>query len=340
MVTIKDLAKIANVSPSTVSNVIHGRVNKVSKETKEKIEKAIKETNYVSNMGGRLLAQHGSKIIGVIMTYARRVEGHVMNYPFYSEIIGALEEQIRKSGYFMMLYTSGSIDESLRLSRAWNIEGLIVLGNTPDEAERFFGESIVPIVFIDTYGKNIPNVGINDKTSMKGLVRYLIELGHKKIAFLSDSEVLIGVDAERYQGYEDAMEEAGILDEGGLIHISFREAIRKAMLKELLLNDFNGYTALCFASDYYAVEAMSYLSALHAKIPEDISITGFDNDILAKMATPKLTTVNQNVDEKGKTAVIELLKMVEREEKAIIQKYLPTQLIEGQSTRYVLGSIH
>ena len=160
MVTIKDVAKITGVSPTTVSNVLHGKTNKVSKETQHVVQNAIDELNYVSNMGGRLLARHGSKIIGVIMTYARRYENKASIYPFYSEIIGALEETIRENGFYMMLYTSGGIDESLRLSNAWDIEGLVVLGNTPKEAERFYKSTKVPVVFIDTYGKNIPNVGI------------------------------------------------------------------------------------------------------------------------------------------------------------------------------------
>ncbi|ATF70692.1 LacI family DNA-binding transcriptional regulator [Enterococcus sp. FDAARGOS_375] len=336
MVTIKDLAKVAGVSPTTVSNVLHGRVNKVSEETLEKVQSAIDEMNYVSNMGGRLLARRGSKIIGVIMTYARREENNATEFPFYSEIIGALEDTIRESGYYMMLYTSASIDESMKLAQAWDIEGLIVLGNTPDEAKLFYESSSVPVVFIDTYGSEIPNVGIDDKHSMKGLVEYLIDLGHKKIAFLSDSEVLIGVDEARFAGYCEAMLGNGLeAGEKSLFHLSFRDSIRRAMLKELYVNKFYGYTALCFSSDYYAVDAISFLSELGARIPEDISITGFDNNVLAKFSNPRLTTVNQNVSEKGTVAVTELVKMIKKGEKEIVERNLDTFIVEGQSTKFI-----
>ena len=335
MVTIKDLAKIAKVSPTTVSNVLHGRTGKVSEQTLKKVQKAIEEMNYVSNMGGRLLAKHGSKIIGVIMTYARRDESNATAYPFYSEIIGALEEKIRESDFYMMLYTSGSIEESLKLSNAWDIEGLIVLGNTPEEAEKFFKITSVPIIFIDTYGKNIPNVGINDDDAMEELVSYLIDLGHRNLAFVTDSNILIGVDAERYKGFRRALVNKGIPEaEDDLIRIDFRESVRKAMLKELCRNDFKGYTALCFSSDYYATHAISYLSELNINIPEDISITGFDNNLLAKLSNPRLTTVHQNVSEKGYAAAEELVKMIKKGTKDAPQIKLETQLIVGGTTKF------
>lgn len=334
MVTIKDLAKISGVSPTTVSNVLHGRTNKLSKETLEKVEEAIKKTNYVSNMGGRLLAHHGSKIIGVILTYARREVNNITEMPFYSEIIGALEDTIRENGYYMMLYTSASINESLKLANAWDIEGLIVLGETQEEATLFYENSKVPIVFIDTYGDNIPNVGIDDRRAMKELVEHLIELGHKKIAFLTDSKVLVGVDQERYQGYCQALEKHSLaVDKEALIHLSFRDSPRHAMLKTLCNEDFYGYSALCFSSDYFAVDAMSCFFKENIKIPEDITITGFDNNILAKFSTPRLTTVNQNVREKGLVAAQELIKMIKNGSKEIFSKKLDTFLVIGDSTQ-------
>lgn len=336
MVTIKSIAKLSGVSPTTVSNVLHGKVNKVSEETLKKVNKAIKETNYVSNMGGRLLSKRGSKIIGVIMTYARREENNATSDPFYSEIIGALEKTIRENGYFMMLYTSGSIDESLRLATAWDIEGLIVLGETPKEAQEFYRSFETPIMFIDTYGENIPNVGIDDCGAMKELVNYLIDLGHKRIAFLCNSDVLIGVDYERYQGFCEALKEHGIeTDEDDLFHLSFKDSIRRAMLKELYNNDFNGYTALCFASDFYAADALSYLSELEVKVPDDISITGFDNNILAKFSSPRLTTVSQNVSKKGKLAVEKLIRTIQSGEKDEVSTNVETHFIEGESVKFI-----
>ncbi|MFT9112097.1 MAG: LacI family DNA-binding transcriptional regulator [Bifidobacterium psychraerophilum] len=332
MVTIKDLARIANVSPTTVSNVLHGHTNKVSKKTQREVQKAIAETQYVPNMGGRLLARHGSRIIGVIMTYARRTEMMATRSPFYSEIIGSLESAIRGNGYFMMLYTSGGVAESLGLAKTWDVEGLIVLGSTPEDAEEFFNEVTVPVVFIDTYGENVPNVGIDDQGAMRGLVNRLIAFGHQRIAFLTDSSILVGVDLARYQGYRDALEHHGIeAREEDLIRISFRDSVRSAELDDLVAEHFRGYTVLCYSSDLYATDAMSHLIRQGVSIPGDVSVTGFDGNILAQISTPQLMTVAQKVEDKGRVSVETLMDQIHEGEKHLTRIELPTQLIEGKS---------
>jgi len=151
MITIKDIADKAGVSPTTVSNVLHGRTEKVSKDTLEYVQKIIEESNYVSNMGARLIANYGSRIIGVIMMYGSRNEKNALQDPFFSEIVGALEREIRNSQYYMMLYTSAGVEESLKLALAWNIEGLIVLGAQADDCRRLKENISIPIVFIDCY---------------------------------------------------------------------------------------------------------------------------------------------------------------------------------------------
>lgn len=337
MVTIKDLARIAKVSPTTVSNVLHDKRDKVSPEVFDHVKKVIDDTGYVSNMAGRLLSRNGSKIIGVIMTYARRMESTATEYPFYSEIIGALESAIRKRGYYMMLYTSATIDESIKLARAWDIEGLVVIGNTPEESVKFKKASNVPIVFIDTYANDINNVGIDDRSAMHSLVDYLIALGHQKIAFISDSEVLVGVDKMRYDGFCDAFHDHQLpLSEESLIHIDFRREIRHAFFKELVASHYHQFSALCFTSDYYAADAVGYLSSLGQKIPEDISITGFDNNLLAQFAVPKITTINQSVEDKGTAAIKLLFKIIKNKSLPSQQIQLQTSLIIGASTKFLL----
>jgi LacI family transcriptional regulator len=332
MVTIKDLARIANVSPTTVSNVLHGRTSKVSKKTQREVQKAIADTQYVPNMGGRLLARHGSRIIGVIMTYARRTEMMATMSPFYSEIIGSLESAIRGNGYFMMLYTSGGVAESLALAKTWDVEGLIVLGSTPDDAEEFFNEVTVPVMFIDTYGDRVPNVGIDDQGAMRGLVDFLIVHGHRRIAFLTDSTVLVGVDQARYRGYRDALEHHGIaVREEDLIRISFRDSIRSAELDDFAAEAFRGYTALCYSSDLYATDAMSHLIRRGFSIPQDVSITGFDGNVLARISTPQLMTVVQHVEDKGRVSVETLMDQIQEGKKHLTRIELPTELIEGES---------
>ncbi|MCI1219645.1 MAG: LacI family transcriptional regulator [Bifidobacterium sp.] len=332
MVTIKDLSQLAKVSPTTVSNVLHGHTNKVSPETLKRVRRAIEQTHYVPNMGGRLLAKHGSRIIGVITTYARRTELIATSSPYYSEIIGSLENEIRMSGYYMMLYTSADIDESMGLAQTWDVEGLVVLGSSEHDAETFFQEVKVPVMFIDTYGSGIPNVGVDDRNAMRTLVEHLIALGHRRIAFLTDSTVSEGIDRARYQGYADALERYGIaVSPDDVITISYQDSVRRRELHDLYRAGFNGYTALCFPSDLYAIDAIGCLTPEGVRIPEDISITGFDGNYLAYLSLPRLTTVSQDLDLKGKIAVESLMKQIKAGEQQPVHIELPTYLVTGGS---------
>lgn len=336
MVTIKDLSALAKVSPTTVSNVLHGHTNKMSPETLERVQLAIEQTHYVPNMGGRLLAKHGSRIIGVITTYARRTELIAASSPYYSEIIGSLENEIRMSGYYMMLYTSADVEESMDLARTWDVEGLVVLGSSERDAETFFREVQVPVMFIDTYGTGIPNVGVDDRGAMRTLVEHLIALGHRRIAFLTDSTVSEGIDRARYQGYTDALARHGIATSADdVITISYQDSLRRRELRDLRRSGFNGYTALCFPSDLYAIDAIGCLAPEGVSIPEDISITGFDGNYLAYLSLPRLTTVSQDLDLKGKMAMESLMKQIEAGEQQPVHIELPTYLVNGGSANAV-----
>lgn len=338
LVTIKDLARLAGVSPTTVSNVLHNRTEKVSSETLDKVQSVIKETKYVSNMGGRLLAKHGSRIISVILTEGHRNELNVTQSPFMSEIVGALEKNIRDKGYFMMLYTSADYDESIRMAAAWNTEGLIILGNSPTDAKRFIKDIPIPTVFIDTYiyenQDNFYNVGLLDYEGGKMMTSYLFDQGCKRIAFLADLVRPVGVDHERLKGFQDAYKERQLpYSDEYYIPIDYRKEVRHAMLREFAKGRMHQFDALFFSSDFYAVDTMNLLFEMGFDIPRDISIVGFDNNILAQQSRPRLTTVMQNVSDKGHHAVEMLINILQErpvEEKDI---KLPVSIIEGRSAK-------
>lgn len=308
MTTIKKLARLAGVSPTTVSNVIHGRTAKMKQETLERVRRLLEETKYTPNMGGRLLANYGSRIIGVIMTYFRRDEQNVMRDPFHSELIGALEHEIRISGYFMMLYTSADVNESLRLALSWKAEGIIVLGSGADDAALLVKSTNTPLVFIDSYfhDDGIPyvNVGLEDRRGARLMTERLISLGHRRIAFLADSNTPEGVDRQRLEGFQEALAERRLPDAAGsFIPISHKEGERHDFFSAFARNGIEKYTALFFASDFYAVDAMNVLYDRGVRTPRDISICGFDGNILAVQCRPLLTTVRQDVFQKAAHAV-------------------------------------
>jgi LacI family transcriptional regulator len=315
-ITVKELAAMTGVSPTTVSNVIHGRYGKMRPEIRERVQKALADTNYVSNMAGRLLSNHGSRLIGFIMMYSHRDEFNVAQDPFHGEIIGALEYRLRVSGYFMMLYTSENIEESLRMAVSWSVEGLIVLGGDADDAQRYMRNLDIPIVFIDNYFHNdgVPyiNVGLDDFRGGYLMARHLLERGHRRIAFLADADPPVGVDQQRLQGYRKALEEYGISG-GDFVPLSYRQAARREFLAGFAREKLRDYSALFFASDFYALEAMCLFYDMGIQVPKDVSLAGFDGSVYSVQCRPRLSTVRQNVSQKADHAVTQLLRLIRGE---------------------------
>lgn len=338
MITIKDMADIAGVSPTTVANVLHGRTKKMSKETLKKVQDVIDSSNYVSNMGARVLANYGSRIIGVIMNYNRRSENNIISDPFYGTVVGSLEKEIREHGYYMMLYTAGNIEETVRLASSWNIEGLIALGCTPSDVRKMKQQMTLPVVFIDSYFEDKEyeyyNVGLDDFNGGYMMTNYLIRQGHRKIAFLADEEEPVGVDKERLRGYQQALKENGIpFHKEDYVPISFRKQTRHTRLWEFSQERLPDYTALFFASDFYASDAINIFQSQGISIPDDISVVGFDNNVFAEHCRPMLTTVQQHVADKGYYAfqlVHRLIKGEICEEKNI---HLPVKLVIRESVK-------
>jgi LacI family transcriptional regulator len=326
-ITIKELAKMIDVSPTTISNVIHGRVHKMRPEILEKVKKILKETKYVPNMAGRLLANYGSRLIGVIINFSQRNESNIAIRPFFGEMIGALESEIRKNGYFMMFYSSANAEESLRIAAGWNTEGLVIMGGDADESEKIVNGTDIPVVFIDQYFhpgcRDYINIGIDDRHAAYLMTCYLIEQGHRRIAFVCDVDTGFGVYHERYLGYRDALRESGILcfDEDYIKGDHEQDLRRYTIIHDFVRSGrIHDYTALFFATDAYAVFAMNIIQDMGVKIPGDISVAGFDGNILAAYCRPLLTTVQQNNSQKAYHAVEMLLQCIRNGRKYIKEK--------------------
>lgn len=338
MITIKDMAEIAGVSPTTVANVLHGRTKKMSKDTLKKVQDVIDNSNYVSNMGARVLANYGSRIIGVIMNYDRRTENNALADPFYGAIIGALEKEIRERGYYMMLYTAGSIEETVRLASSWNIEGLVALGCTPDDVRKMKQQMKLPVVFIDSYFEDEDcdcyNVGLDDFGGGYMMTNYLIRKGHRRIAFLADEEKPVGVDRERLKGYQKALEENKIpFLQKDYVPISFRKQTRHTRLWEFSQERLSEYTALFFASDFYASDAVNIFLSQGIRVPQDISVVGFDDNVFAEHCRPMLTTIQQHVADKAYHAVALLYRLIKGEECEEKNIHLPVKLVIRESVQ-------
>lgn len=334
MIRIKDIADRAGVSPTTVSNVIHGKTGRVSKATVEKINRILKEMEYVPSISARMLANNSSGLIGVALGFMKKGNASSFEDPFVSAMLGNLEYQIREHGYYMMLVARHEQDDIMQQALGWNFDGMIAMALKEKEIAELSERLGKPLVTIDQYlppELGVRSITMDDRGGAYQMSQYLIGKGHKKFLFLSDCD--LGVDHYRWLGVRQAMEEAGIEDfESRHIVIPWNPEQREKAYEEML-PFFKKQTALFFSSDYYALEASNFLQNRGIKVPEEISIAGFDDVTYATLARPKLTTVHQMVDRKARRAVEVLMHLIQDEPVQKDIPPLPTTLVERESVR-------
>ena len=334
MIRIKDIADRAGVSPTTVSNVIHGKTGRVSKATVEKINRILKEMEYVPSISARMLANNSSGLIGVALGFMKKGNASSFEDPFVSAMLGNLEYQIREHGYYMMLVARHEQDDIMQQALGWNFDGMIAMALKEKEIAELSERLGKPLVTIDQYlppELGVRSITMDDRGGAYQMSQYLIGKGHKKFLFLSDCD--LGVDHYRWLGVRQSIEEAGIEDfESRHIVIPWNPEQREKAYEEML-PFFKKQTALFFSSDYYALEASNFLQNRGIKVPEEISIAGFDDVTYATLARPKLTTVHQMVDGKARRAVEVLMHLIQDEPVQKDIPPLPTTLVERESVR-------
>ena len=324
MVRIKDIAKLANVSPSTVSNVIHKRKEKVSPEIYNRVEKILEEEQYVTHMGARMLSAKGSRLVALILAYKRIEKESIVEDPFVSSVIGAVQLALQEKGYFLLLYSNPDMEDCVKISREWNVDGIILLG-AKREGYYKMKDSL----------SEYTNIGLEDFEAAKEMTRYLLSMGHRKIAFFSlteGGELLEKhyIDSERYRGFKEAMEEEGLVAEGWH-NLSFVEEIRKKQYFSFYEENFFHATALFFTADIMALEMMRFCMDRGISIPEKLSVVGFDGIKAGRCMHPMLTTMEQDSAEKGRKAVKELLFLLEEGKGDYKNIRLPVHLFIGET---------
>lgn len=334
MATIKDIAQVTGVSATTVSNVIHGKDKRVSAETIQKINDAIKEFGYIPNMSARSLVSSSSKVIGFVNHVVTTKNANFMEDPFHSAAIGSIEQTLRENGYYLMLRTVENADDLIAFLQNWNVDGLFFTGIFKDAFFDAISNLNVPIVLIDSYVRQagVCNVGLEDFKGSYQATKYLIEHGHRRIAFASPSIKDGGVLQERFLGYKAALAKASIpFDKQLIIQQEMdMDSCRKAADE---LCQIKNVTGLVVTADIMAAGIMAALREKGVRIPEEISVVGFDDISLCQMTTPTLTTIRQDMNRKGRMAVDFMLKLLEGSELEQTEVTLPTQLIERQSVR-------
>ncbi len=344
MATIKEIAKLTGVSATTVSNVLHGRTSKVSPDTLEKVQSALKTEKYAPNLAAQILAHQKSHIIGVIIYHTPRVGETMIEDPFTSSLLGAFEEEIRKKDYYMMIHITNSASKVEELAKSWNLDGLLILWLSPEGSKRLLDNTNTPMVFIDSYldekANNFYNVGLDDYTGGYIATQYLIKMGHKKIGFVTDDTRINEKEdksghKKRLQGYKKALKDNHIeFNSENIILLSQNKEERFETYKQLTGKNID-FTALFFIADYYAAEALTFFQKNGLLIPNDISIVGFDDVIYSKIVHPQITTIHQDIYERGRTATEMLFSLITNQKVANSEVKMPVSIIERHSVKKI-----
>ncbi|MCR5703887.1 MAG: LacI family transcriptional regulator [Eubacterium sp.] len=337
MVTIKDIAAATGVSATTVSNVINGKAGRVSAQTIQKINDAIQELGYVPNMSARSLVSRSSKVIGFINHVLTTKGSNFMEDPFLSKFLGILEQVLRENGYYLMIRTAETPEEIEAFLRTWDIDGLFLAGIFQDDFFESIKAQKLPTVLVDSYvhQKDICNVGLEDFGGSSMATKYLIEKGHKKIAFASLKIQNGGVLMERYLGYKAALTEASIPFDSDLVFECGMDLEHTKHVADYLA-EHPDVTALVTTADFLAGNIMTNLHKRGIRIPEDVSIMGFDDLNICTIMNPQLSTIHQDMELKGRLAVKFMLELLNGETPNPSEVLLPTTIVERDSVRSLL----
>lgn len=336
MKRLQDIADQVGVSRTTVSNVLHGNTKKVSKEMIRKISEILNQEGYVPDTSSRELTRKGSCIIGLVLGY-NCVHGiPSLRDTFVAELLSGVEETAHRNGYYVMLINGHdqNTDRVAEIASRWNVDGLVVLGLDEKKYKELRRQLNKYMVLIDTYPEaeyHYVNVGTDDFGGGAMIAKYLLDNGYTQAIFAAECDT--GADHYRWKGFQHQMRSAGI-DCGEERHILLPEdlSLRRVMYGHYL-DRFVQAKAVALASDYDAAEVMNYLQDHGIQVPEQVSVTGFDDCIYAELLHPPLTTVRQNVPAKAEAAV-ELLVRLIRQEPVECKNYVqPVELIRRSSVR-------
>lgn len=317
-VTIKDIAKEANVSTATVSKVLNNKDQRISSETRALVLKIAKEKKYIRNSMARSLVTRKTNTIGLILP-------DITN-PFFPELARGAEDKANEAGYMIMF--ANTDDDAEKETRYLNmlagkmVDGIILTQSAHKEGNAKTLEALkLPIVLIDRDMelKNIRGrVLVDNFNGAYDGVSYLIERDHEKIAFIT-GPFSTTTSKDRLKGYEKALIDHNISINRQLIFEGEYKGQWGIDATEIILNKQIDVDAIFCGNDLIAINVIKTLKKNNIKVPEDIAVVGYDNIQISEMIEPSLTTVNQPIYEMGYKAVELLIDILEGriEEKTI-----------------------
>lgn len=339
--TIKDIAKICGVGVSTVSRAINNHPD-INPETKEKIMNTIKEYGYVPNNSARNLKRVDAKAIAVL------VKG--ISNPFFANMIKVIEKECKKKHYYMELSHIESdedeVDAALKVVKEKRLRGIIFLGGLFSHSDEKLRKLTVPFVF-STAGsipeniskKLYSNICVDDRKESARIVDYLIGLGHKKIAMVVAEPNEQSIGKLRLDGYYEALQAHDIAINPNLVYQTTNEVGHFSMengyrTTKRLIESGEEFTAVYAMADVLAIGAIRALLESGLRVPEDVSVAGYDGIDVSGYISPSLTTIRQPVEDMAKNTVKLLFDIIagKKEHQHIT---FDGELLERESTKEI-----
>jgi LacI family transcriptional regulator len=328
-ITIVDVATEANVSFGTVSRVINNDIH-VKPETRERVQQTMERLNYVVNRQAQKLAGGRSNVIGLLVPD--------LGTGYIGEIIRGIDSELTISNYDLMLYTThrtATKEAGYVFSLAQDmVDGLLlVLPRNPVDYTGTMAKNKFPFVLIDHQGtgENCPAVGASNWQGAFNATDYLIQLGHKRIGFITGS-LDLGAAIDRLDGYKTAMRTHHIPIDSDLIYEGTFAQPDGYTGTIQFLNLQQPPTAIFASNDCMALGVIDAIRDHGLKIPDDISVIGFDDIPQASLVRPALTTVQQPLEQMGRLATQMLLEILTNTDSKPHRIELPTQLMIRDST--------
>lgn len=337
-ITIKDIARICGVGVSTVSRAINNHSD-INTETKEKIMEAIDKYGYIPNNSARNLKRTAASTIAIL------VKG--ITNPFFSDMIKIIEEYAGKRKYSVELrhveYNEDEVDVASTLVKEKKLQGIVFLGGFFNHSEEKLGKLSIPFVMA-TAGctpeylnkSKYSSYTVDDEIEGYKVTDYLISLGHKKIAILCGERGITSVGQLRLKGYKRALKDAGIEINESLIcpmkdDVEYYSLQNGYETMKDLLDVTRDITAVFAISDVLAIGACRAIKDAGLRVPEDISVVGYDGIEMGRFVNPSLTTLKQPVEKIAKASAELIFEMIEGET-THSHRTFEGELIEREST--------
>jgi DNA-binding LacI/PurR family transcriptional regulator len=333
-VTIKDVAKLANVAPSTVSRVI-ANSPRISGKTKDKVRAAMDQLGYHPNFIARSLASQSTQAIGLVMPSST---DKVLENPFFPTVLRGISEGANEGQYALHMTTGKTeveiFDGVVQMVQGGRVDGVILLySKVEDKILTYLQQRDFPFVVIGKPFKHVEEITHVDNDNFraaKEVTEYLINLGHERIAFVGGNVNLV-VTVERLLGYEKALRDFHLpLLSEYIIHEEFLREGGQGAVRELMSLD-QPPSALVVVDDLMALGVLNTLDEMSISVPDDISIVSFNNVMLSEMSRPPLTTVDIGIFDLGFESAKSLIQKIENPREPVKRIIIQHKLIKRLS---------